>query len=246
MRALEQCEALENGYATVADGVPQAPADAVGQGHQRRPEFTRRSTNTSAVTASTTSSSSAAAHRRPPALGRHHGRREDRRHHDVPRRPQLHRHRQPQDDIGALTVADTTFIWNRNEDGGMAAATIAAQIPTLYVYIKQGAPDVRATYTISLGWHHRHVRRDATRRAHQHHHEHRRDLASLIDAHRGGFTATRRTTLVIGTDHSDFDFTCTTQAGGSLMIGFKNRVERYSDLPRTFVEGADGRSARAG
>lgn len=139
----------------------------------------------------------------------------------------------PQKNIGMLTVADTTFIWNRSKTVAMKASTLTAQVPTLYVYIKQA--QANANYSISLtpgiaaysaG---SSVSTTAAAGA----------LKTAVSA-LSGFTCSQFGNLLVikRIDNADFPYEVYDDAGGNLMVGLKNRVERYSDLPRMFAEGA--------
>jgi hypothetical protein len=237
IRALEQCEALENGYTTVVDGCRKRPPTQFvkvmaawtpsnpkvhqyfrGDGEHNiivigsgTPAATVRCFDGTTGVEKTVDTTTYANVRN--YLGTVNA----------------------QDDIGALTVGDTTFLWNRSKPTSMAAATIAAQTPRLFIYIKQGVPDVQGgTYSVTLDGTtvtfaptQTPVQFTTTNIA--------AALASLIVGITG-FTATSTGSLVTVQKISGADFTFDYKDGygSTAMIAFKNRVERYSDLPRTF------------
>lgn len=142
------------------------------------------------------------------------------------------------DDVGMLTVADTTFIWNRTKVVAPVAPSIVAQTPRLYVYVKEGRADSSyyinllgsglASVTVGNAPAAYNAQAVAT------------GLAAAVAAI-SPFTCVRYGCLLViaRTDNAAFDFEINDSAGSSaLMTGFRNRVERYSDLPREFVENA--------
>lgn len=141
------------------------------------------------------------------------------------------------DDIGALTVADTTYLWNRTKTVATAAASISAQTPAVFYFIREGRPDI--TYWITLGATSVSYSTTATPASYSTT-AIAAGLKTAIDAIGASpYTVVASGPLVIvrRTDNADFTYTDEDTAGNTLHTAFKNRVERYSDLPRTFVEG---------
>jgi hypothetical protein len=140
-----------------------------------------------------------------------------------------------QDDIGALSVGDTTFLWNRTKATAMSASAIAAQSPILFIYVKTGVPDVQGgTYSVTLDANT--VTFSPTQTPPQYATTTiATNLTTLINAI-GGYTATATGSLIAVTKAAGADFTFSVKdaLGDSAMVAFKGRVERYSDLPRTF------------
>lgn len=138
------------------------------------------------------------------------------------------------DDIGLYTVADTTFIWNRTKIVGTLPSTITAQTPQLFVAIKEARPD--SDYYVRLGTNTVH---QPTTSGAQSSFTIATNLAGLIMALPGTpYQAFSVGNLLVirRTDNTDFTFDVYDSQGSTLMYGIKNRVERYSDLPRYFVE----------
>lgn len=138
-------------------------------------------------------------------------------------------------ELHCLTVADTTFIVNRNKTVAAAAASIPAQPYYAFVYVKQGAPE--ATYYIyANGVQVSHT--TGTSAASQSTATISNTLQPLVGAI-PGITCTRFNNILVLNNASltPFEWSVTDSSGGNLMVGFANRVQRYSDLPRTFVEG---------
>lgn len=139
----------------------------------------------------------------------------------------------PMDEIDCLTVADTTFLWNRTVTTAMLASTLTAQTPMLYLYVKEGAPDTDYTVDLStygvIGW------STSTAASSYSTTKIALELRNAINALAGApFVAVQVNNLVTvrRSDNSDFQFTVFDSRGSSLMAAFKNRVERYADLPR--------------
>lgn len=143
------------------------------------------------------------------------------------------------DNLGMLTVADTTFIWNRSKTVAMLASTITAPLPKLFVHIKEGRSDT--AYGVVLNGLTAQVQSGSTASTNNTTYI-ATQLAAQINALSGGgvWVATSFNTSVIEVrraDNADFTFSVFDAAANSLMVAFKNRVERYSDLPRLFQNG---------
>lgn len=143
------------------------------------------------------------------------------------------------DDLGMLTVADTTFIWNRSKVTATLASGLSAPSPKIFVNIKEGRNDT--TYGVFLNGTAVAIQSpntgvaSTTGIATQ--------LAAAVNAMlpAGVWTATSYSTSVVEirrVDNADFTFSGYDSAGGNMLLAFKNSVERYSDLPRNFQDGA--------
>jgi hypothetical protein len=238
-RALEQCEALENGYVNVADGArkrpptewvkrmtPATPINAKihqyfrGDGEHNVILICHDSTIDEGQILAFNGTTGA-----PIDIGIEAG--------TTDYIDSLN----AMDDIGCLTVADTTYIWNRTVEVDTLASTISAQTPRLFIYVKEGLPN--CTYSVTLtgvgtatfGTGDTSGARETTNIAQQ--------LSTQLNA-LTGFVASRINNLITvqRSDSADFTYSFSDSAGDSVMYAFKNRVERYSDLPRSFIEGA--------
>lgn len=142
--------------------------------------------------------------------------------------------------IGALTVADTTFLWNRDVTVEAAASTIAAETQYLFVHVKEGRAET--SYGIGLGTYGSADVVTTSTAATYSTIAIATALQAAIAALPGGgdFTVTVTGSLLAirkNTGSPDFPWVTYDSQGNTLMTAFKNRVERYSDLPRVFVEG---------
>ncbi len=139
-------------------------------------------------------------------------------------------------DIDMVTVADTTFIVNRKKTVAMSGTAPAAPAPTLYLYVKEGRAE--ATYTVVINS--TTVTFTATTSASSYASTNVAEQLKVGIAAISGFTATRYGNLVVAkkSDNSTFTYTVSDSNGNNLMTAFLNRVERYTDLPRSFVDGA--------
>lgn len=151
--------------------------------------------------------------------------------------------------IHCLTVADTTFITNRTKTVTTKAATISPQNFTVFIHIRQGAPE--ASYTFQPDGFTAVTYTTGTTAASQATTTIADGLRSLIAAYSGVTTAVYGNLITVSFAGAPFGYTMTDSGGGNYSTCFANRVQRYSDLPKNFVEGVtievkgDGSSAGA-
>jgi hypothetical protein len=140
------------------------------------------------------------------------------------------------DDVQAITVADTTFLVNKTKTVTTSATGAAvSQPPRLFIHVRQGAPE--ATYYVNVGGS-LVTHLTSTTALSQSTTTIAEALKTGLDAV-AGFSAYRYGNLVVvyRDDNASFAWDVSDTIGGTGMVAFLNRVERYSDLPREFVEG---------
>jgi hypothetical protein len=237
-RALEQCERLENGYPTVADGVRKRPPTQL------------------VAKLSTGTPSNAKSHQYFRGDGEHNvivvyesgvvnvwdGVTGAAKTVNVAADAGITAYVTSAngiDDLGMLTVADTTFIWNRSKTVATLASTLTAPAPKLFIHIKEGKSDT--AYGVILNGTVAQIQSGTTASTNNTTYI-ASTLATQINTVLGAaWVATAFNTSIIEVrrvDNADFTFQAFDAAANSLMVAFKNSVERYSDLPRTFQEGA--------
>lgn len=239
-RALEQVEALENGYATVADGVRKRPPTqyvkklhAVTPNDAKVHQYFRGDGEHNVVMLYNDGGAG--------AIKCFDGVTGTEKTVDTTTFPNVLNYlicTNPMDDLGCLTVADTTFIWNKKKVTAMSAASITAQVPVLYIYIKEGRPE--SNYKVSIIGVGTGVANTTSTASTYTTNAIAANLQTSLQALGGGalFVTSVNGNLITlrRADNADFQFEYHDSGGSSLMSVFKNRVERYSDLPRTFVE----------
>lgn len=141
----------------------------------------------------------------------------------------------PKTAFRALTIADYTFILNKNVEVEIDSTESAESKPfEAVVWVKRGVQE--NTYTVTLGGVDYSVTTTATASTYRTS-QIASDLKAAIEAGSGGFTVYRKGSVLKISRSTDFTFSVWDSYGETGLMGFKHYVSKYTDLPPNCWDG---------